>query len=134
MESENQAKRYDTNVELDSNEKKRLENSRYSQLFRFSAKCYDDQQNLRNLPFESLELPITVEPRPSQFSMGDQAVVLTPKLNATALECDWVELNGYTLKASKSTSAVHVYQTTLGPLSARRNPRRQGNSCSPPSR
>lgn len=114
VELVNQVDSYDANLELDSNEPQRLEGGRYLQLFRFSAKFYDDLQNLRTFPFDNLELPITVELRPSQFSMGDQAVVLVPKLNATELQGDSVNLNGYTLEGSKSTSAIHVYQTTFG--------------------
>jgi hypothetical protein len=114
VELVNQVETYDSNLEVDSNAPQRLPEGRYLQLYRFSAKFYDDHQNLRNFPFENLELPITVELRPSQFSMGDEAVVLVPKLNNTELEGDSVNLNGYTLEGSKSTSAIHVYQTTFG--------------------
>jgi len=114
VELENQVESYDSKLELDSNKPMRLEGGRYLQLFRFSAKFYDDHQNLRSFPFENLELPITVEVRPSQFSMGNQAVVLTPKLKFNELQGDLLTLNGYTLEGSKATSAIHAYQTTFG--------------------
>ena len=114
VELVNQVESYDSNLEMDSNEPQRLEDGRYLQLFRFSSKFYDDQQNLRNFPFESLELPISLEIRPSQFSMGNQGVVLVPKLNAKELQGDSVHLNGYTLVGSQNTNAIHVYQTTFG--------------------
>jgi len=50
VELVNQVESYDAKLELDSIEPKRLEGGRYLQLFRFSAKFYDDLQNLRNLP------------------------------------------------------------------------------------
>jgi len=120
VELVNQVETYDSNLEMDNNEPQRLKDGRYLQLFRFSSKFYDEQQNLRNFPFERIELPISIEIRPSQFSMGNQGVVLVPKLNARELQGDSIHLNGYMPEGSNNTSAIHVYQTTFGDKSSTR--------------
>jgi hypothetical protein len=114
VELVNQVESYDAKLEPDSAEPERLEGGRYLQLFRFSSKFYDDQQNLRPFPFENLELPINLEVRPSQFSMGDQGVVLVPKLLANELQGDSIALNGYSVLGAASSSAIHSYTTTFG--------------------
>jgi len=114
VELVNQVEGYDAQLEPDSNEPQRLKGGRYLQLFRFSSKFYDDQQNLRPFPFETLELPINLEVRPSQFSMGAQGVVLVPKLRAGELQGDSVTLNGYSIQRATSTSTIHAYTTTFG--------------------
>ena len=114
MELVNQVESYDAQLEPDSNEPQRLAGGRYLQLFRFSSKFYDDQQNLRNFPFESLELPISLEVRPSQFSMGAQGIVLVPKLRDRELQGDSVTLNGYSVEGVASSSVIHSYTTSFG--------------------
>ena len=114
VELVNQVESYDAQLEPDSNEPQRLAGGRYLQLFRFSSKFYDDQQNLRNFPFESLELPISLEVRPSQFSMGAQGIVLVPKLRDRELQGDSVTLNGYSVEGVTSSSAIHSYTTSFG--------------------
>jgi hypothetical protein len=114
VELMNQVESYDAQLEPDSKEPQRLEGGRYLQLFRFSSKFYDDQQNLRQFPFETLELPINLEVRPSQFSMGAQRVVLVPKLRAGELQGDSVTLNGYSIQGATSTSTIHAYTTAFG--------------------
>jgi hypothetical protein len=114
VELVNQVETYDSNLEADSNAPQKLSGGRYLQVFRFSGKFYDDYQNLRKFPFEKLELPIIVEVRPSQFSMGSKGVVLVPKLNAMELQGDSANINGYALEESKSSSAIHVYRTSFG--------------------
>jgi hypothetical protein len=59
-------------------------------------------------------LPINLEVRPSQFSMGDQGVVLVPKLLANELQGDSIALNGYSVLGAASSSAIHSYTTTFG--------------------
>ena len=114
VELVNQVESYDSQLEPDSNEPQRLPGGRYLQLFRFSSKFYDDRQNLRNFPFESLELPISLEVRPSQFSMGSEGVVLMPKVSEAELRGDSVNLNGYAVERATSSSAIHSYTTAFG--------------------
>ena len=114
VELVNQVEGFDSQLELDSNEPERLPGNRYLQVFRFSSKFYDDQQNLRNFPFETLELPIQVETRPSQFSMGSEGIVLVPRVNARELKGDSVNLNGYTVAGANASSAIHTYTTAFG--------------------
>jgi hypothetical protein len=114
VELVNQVESYDAQLEPDSNEPQRLAGGRYLQLFHFSSKFYDDQQNLRPFPFETLELPIDLEVRPSQFSMGAQGIVLVPKLRPGELQGDSVTLNGYSVESTTSSSAIHSYTTTFG--------------------
>ncbi|MBW0168199.1 MAG: hypothetical protein KXJ49_11910 [Vulcanococcus sp.] len=114
VELVNQVEGYDAQLEPDSNEPQRLKGGRYLQIFRFSSKFYDAHQNLRQFPFESLELPINVEVRPSQFSMGAEGVVLLPKLRPGELQGDSIALNGYSVAGATSTSAIHAYTTAFG--------------------
>ena len=114
VELVNQVESYDAQLELDSNEPLALPGGRYLQLFRFSSKFYDNRQNLRNFPFESLELPIMLETRPSQFSMGSEGVVLVPKVSNAELKGDSVNLNGYAVEGATSSSAIHSYTTGFG--------------------
>ena len=114
VELVNQVETFNAQVEPDSNEPERLEGGRYLQLFRFSCKFYDDQLNLRQFPFESLELPISLEVRPSQFSMGAEGLVLVPKLRNGELQGDSVTLNGYSVESATSSSAIHSYTTAFG--------------------
>lgn len=114
VELTNQVQSYDSRIEADGNEPKQLPGGRYLQLFRFSSKFYDDQQNLRNFPFESLELPISIEVRPSAFSMGEAGVVLIPQANNRELPGDSVNLNGYRKLGEQSSSAIHAYTTSFG--------------------
>ncbi len=107
VELVNQVERDDAKLELDSNESLDLPGGRYLQLFRFSSQFFDDRQNVRNFPFESLELPIMIEARPSQFSMGSEGVVLVPKVSNAELKGDSVNLNGYTVEGATSSSDIH---------------------------
>jgi hypothetical protein len=59
-------------------------------------------------------LPINLEVRPSQFSMGSQGVVLVPKLRPGELQGDSIALNGYSVAGSTTTSAIHAYTTAFG--------------------
>jgi hypothetical protein len=114
VELVNQVESFDSQLEADSSAPERLPGNRYLQLFRFSSKFYDDEQNLRDFPFETLELPIQVEVRPSQFSMGSEGIVLAPRVSARELKGDSVNLNGYTVAGASATSAIHSYTTSFG--------------------
>jgi hypothetical protein len=59
-------------------------------------------------------LPINLEVRPSQFSMGARGVVLVPKLHAKELQGHSIALNGYSVAGARSSSAIHSYTTTFG--------------------
>lgn len=114
VELVNQVEGFDSTVKRDSTEPQQLKDGRYLQLFRFSSKFYDDHQNLRNFPFESLELPIEIETRPSQFSMGSAGVVLVPKTSAAELQGDSVNLNGYSVSGVQISDRIHTYTTSFG--------------------
>lgn len=114
VELENQVEGYDSSFEPFGNAPERLPGERYLQIFKFSSKFFDEHQNLRSFPFENLGLPINIEIVPPQFSMGQKGVVLVPTLNEKELEGDSIDLNGYTLRGSKSSSAIHIYPTLFG--------------------
>ena len=114
VEIVNQVDTYDSSIELDSNRPVDLPGGRHLQLYRFSGKFYDDQQSLRSFPFETLELPFSLELRPSPFSMGSAGIVLKPENNAKALLGDSTDLNGYSISGTRITSAIHHYTTTFG--------------------
>ena len=110
----NQVERWDANIEPDSKEPERTNDGRYLQLFRFSGRFYDDQQNLSQFPFESLELPITIESRPNSFSMADQAIVLQPSTAGQEVLGDSVSLNGYSVNGVDVTEGVRQSSTAFG--------------------
>lgn len=114
VELVNQVEGYDSTLELDSNAPIALSGGRYLQVYRFSSIFYDDQQNLRNFPFETLELPISLETRPSQFSMGSEAIVLKPVLKPGELLGESVSLNGYSVSGASTSTAIHTYTTSFG--------------------
>ena len=110
----NQVERWDANIEADSEEPERTNDGRYLQLFRFSGRFYDDQQNLSQFPFESLELPITIESRANSFSMADQAIVLQPSTAGQEVLGDSVSLNGYSVNGVDVTEGVRQSSTAFG--------------------
>ena len=114
VELVNQVETWDSNIQLDSNEPELQADGNRLQLVRFSAKFYDDAQNLKRFPFETLELPITVETRPTIFSMADQAISLYPKLGTTGVLGQYAGLNGFELQGSSLTKSIYAYSTNFG--------------------
>jgi len=114
VELVNQVEGFDSQIEPDSSEPEKLPGNRYLQAFKFSSKFYDDQQNLRGFPFESLELPISLETRPSVFSMGSEGIVLVPNPDLEEIKGDSINLNGYSTEASRISSGIHTYTTSFG--------------------
>ena len=115
----NQVERWDSRIERDSNEPERTNDGRYLQVFRFSSRFYDDQQNLSMFPFESLELPINIETRPSAFSMANEAIVLRPSAAESEVLGDSVDLNGYTVTGLTVDSGIHRSTTSFGEQNVR---------------
>jgi hypothetical protein len=114
VELVNQVESYDSYIEADGNKPKRLAKGGYLQAFRFSCRFYDDRQDLRGFPFVNLDLPITVELRPSEFSLGQLGVSLVPRLNVKELEGDSLNPNGYLLVGSRVSNAIHTYRADFG--------------------
>ena len=114
VELVNQVEGFDSKIETDSSEPEQLPGNRYLQGFKFSSKFYDDQQNLRDFPFESLELPISIETRPAEFSMGADRIVLIPNPDLKEIKGDFINLNGYSTEASRVSTGIHTYTTSFG--------------------
>ena len=114
VELVNQVEGWDQRLEMDTQQPVRQADGRYLQLYRFSAKFYDDQQALQTFPYEQLELPITIETRPPQFSMADGAVVLDPNQKPSEILGESVDLNGYDLHGIEVSEAIHVYPSSFG--------------------
>jgi len=109
-----------SSLEPEGNGPRRLPSGQHLQVFRFSGKFLDDYQGLHNFPFEKLELPITVEIRPYQFSMGQDGVTLAPRVSESEVMDDSIELNGYTLKGTRASSFIHDYATVFGEENSKR--------------
>jgi hypothetical protein len=62
VEMVNQVETSDSPIQLDSAEPLLKPNGNRMQLYRFSAKFYDDSQTLNRFPFQQLELPIILNP------------------------------------------------------------------------
>jgi len=114
VEFTNQVERWDARIETDSTVPQRTQDGHYLQLFRFSGRFYDDQQNLSMFPFQTLELPINIETRPSVFSMADQAIVLRSAVADSEVLGDSVSLNGYSVTGLTVNSGIHRSSTAFG--------------------
>jgi hypothetical protein len=114
VELVNQVETWDSNIQLDSEKPELYPSGEYLQLFRFSAKFYDDGQNLQRFPFQSLDLPIIIETKPTVFSMADEAIILNPKLGAKQLIGQYATLNGYTIQKGAFKNVIHQYNTNFG--------------------
>jgi hypothetical protein len=114
VEFVNQVDSWDSKIEPDSSKPDKLADGRYLQLFRFSARFYDDDENLRAFPFESLNLPLIIETRPTIFAVGEQNILLNPKLGNKEVIGDYAGLNGFQLKGASVNNKIHAYKTTFG--------------------
>jgi hypothetical protein len=61
-----------------------------------------------------MELPISVEVKPSAFSMGESGVVLIPQANHRKLPGGSVNLNGSLKVGEQSSNAIHSHTILFG--------------------
>ena len=108
-------------VPLDSNGQELVDASNatsFFQLFKFSGKFYVDDLNLRRSPFETFDLPVTVETRPDELScemQGPECVYLRPyPENEQSLVGEFAEINGFKLIGSSIEPSIHQYVTNFG--------------------
>ena len=108
VEFTNQVSRWDSLIELEGERPVRQADGMYLQLYRFSSRFFDDQQSLAMFPFQKLELPITLETRPPEFSMGEAAILLQSTIERPEILGDSVSLNGYTLEGVTINQAIRI--------------------------
>jgi hypothetical protein len=84
------------------------------QLYRFSAKFYDDSQTLKRFPFQQLELPIIIETRPTVFSLAAEAIRLNPALESKGVKGQYAGLNGYQTGDVSVKKLIYTYNTNFG--------------------
>jgi hypothetical protein len=108
VEFTNQVSRWDSLVELEGEQPTREPDGMYLQLYRFSSRFFDDQQSLAMFPFQKLELPITLELRPPQFSMAEAGILLQSTIAKPEILGDSAYLNGYTLQGVTVNQAIRI--------------------------
>jgi hypothetical protein len=105
-------------AEKDSSRPVKLSGNRTYQLFRFSGRFYVNNLDLRKSPFETIDLPVTVELRPDALSCytgGPQCVYLKPYPdNERTLVGQYAEINGFKLIGRDIAPSVHQYATSFG--------------------
>lgn len=114
VELVNQVESSDSLIELDSAEPELKPNGNRLQLYRFSAKFYDDSQNLKRFPFQQLELPIIIETRPVVFSLASEAIRLNPALESKGVKGQYAGLNGYQIGDVSVKKLNYTYNTNFG--------------------
>jgi hypothetical protein len=106
------------NADPDTDEPETLSDGRYYWQFKFSGRFYVDDLNLRKSPFETFDLPVTIETRPEEFACRKQeseCVYLQPyPENEEYLVGEYAEINGFKLIGTSITSSIHQYGTTFG--------------------
>jgi hypothetical protein len=106
-------------VEEDRSQPSVLTGNRKYQLFRFSGRFYVDDLDLRNFPFETIDLPVILELRPDALSCytGGPVECVSLKPFATddeTLVGQYAEINGFRQIGSHIAPFVHEYNTTFG--------------------
>jgi len=114
VEIVNQVEAWDSQIQLDSAEPELKPNGNRLQLYRFSAKFYDDSQTLKRFPFQQLELPIIIEARPTIFSLAAEAIRLNPALDAKGVKGQYAGINGYHTGDVSIQNMIYTYNTTFG--------------------
>ena len=114
VEMVNQVEAWDSQIQLDSAEPELKPNGNRRQLYRFSAKFYDDSQTLKRFPFQQLELPIIIETRPTIFSLAAEAIRLNPSLDAKGVKGQYAGINGYKIGDVGVKSSIYTYNTNFG--------------------
>lgn len=114
VEIVNHVEAWDSQIQLDSAEPELKPNGNRLQLYRFSAKFYDDSQTLKSFPFQQLELPIIIETRPSIFSLAAEAIRLNPALDAKGVQGQYAGINGYQTGDVSVKNLIYTYNTNFG--------------------
>lgn len=114
VEMVNQVEAWDSQIQLDSPEPELKPNGNRLQLYRFSAKFYDDSQALKRFPFQQLELPIIIETRPTVFSHASKAIRLNPALESKGVKGQYAGLNGYQIGDVSVKKLIYTYNTNFG--------------------
>jgi len=114
VEMVNQVEAWDSQIQLDSAEPELKPNGNRLQLYRFSAKFYDDLQTLKRFPFQKLELPIIIETRPTVFSLASEAIRLNPALESKGVKGQYAGLNGYQTGDVSVKKLIYTYNTNFG--------------------
>jgi hypothetical protein len=93
-----------------------LPGNTFYQSFRFSGKFYVDDLDLIRFPFQQISLPITIESRPTALSCtADTCIQLRPDpVTIRSLVGQFAAVNGYDIKASKTTPFIHQYNSNFG--------------------
>ena len=114
VEMVNQVEAWDSQIQLDSPEPELKPNGNRLQLYRFSAKFYDDSQTLNRFPFQQLELPIIFEPRPIVFSLAAEDIRLNPALESKGVMGQYIGMNGYQTGDVDIKKSIYTYNTNFG--------------------
>lgn len=114
VEFSNQVEAWDAQIEQETADAQPLADGSRYQLFRFSARFYIDTLDERHSPFETVVLPVVIEPRPEAFALSRDAVLLKPASALTPLTGDYSELAGYALMRNWIVEGQNTYQL-IGP-------------------
>ena len=114
VEMVNQVEAWDSEIQLDSAEPELKPNGNRLQLYRFSAKFYDDSQALKRFPFQQLELPIIIETRPTIFSLTAEDIRLNPVLESKGVKGQYADINGYHIGDVNVKKIIFTYNTNFG--------------------
>jgi hypothetical protein len=105
-------------VEKDTSQPVPLSGGQRYQLFRFSGRFYVDDLDLRDSPFETIQLPVILELRPDALSCyegGPECVYLKPyATDGQSLVGEYAELNGFQQAGTEIAPFIHEYNTTFG--------------------
>ncbi|AZB73502.2 hypothetical protein [Synechococcus elongatus] len=110
----NQVEPWNSRIEPETSEPRRLPDGSYYQTFRFSGNFYIAQIGERRSPFSSVQLQTVLETRPESFAFSNHAVVLEPDPNMTTIVGNYSELSGYKLEKGWIEQSTNTY-----PISAK---------------
>ena len=113
VEMVNQVEVWDSQIQLESGPELKPNGNRL-QIYRFSAKFYDDSQTLKRFPFQQLELPIIIETRPTVFSLAAEAIRLNPALESKGVKGQYAGINGYQTGDVSVKKSIYTYNTNFG--------------------
>ena len=113
VEMVNQVEVWDSQIQLENGPELKPNGNRL-QIYRFSAKFYDDSQTLKRFPFQQLELPIIIETRPTVFSLAAEAIRLNPALESKGVKGQYAGINGYQTGDVSVKKSIYTYNTNFG--------------------
>lgn len=93
---------------------RRMPDGRYRLTVRFSANLYIPVVNLRDSPFDRLNLPIVLEINPEGFAMQGTPLVLVPESHTGALLGSYSSVDGFHIQSNRMVSLLHSYGTDWG--------------------